>query len=96
MKRKIRRSACFSGIKLLYTLTLWEGEREPMISLRARGAVKQRRARIKDFPHGRAAAIGFFRKIVKGRVTPLGLADVYEDFLQDMEYKSANCKENFL
>ena len=96
MKRKIKRRVCFSGIRVLYTLTLWDGERPPAITLRARGRVKERRAKIAFIPCEKATVIGFFRKIVRGRVTPCGLADVYEDFLYDLAYKYQNCKENIL
>ncbi len=85
MKRKIKRAARLGGVRVFYTLTLWDEERPPAITLRARGRVKERRAKIASVPYGKAAAIGFFRKIVKGRVTPCGLADLYDDFVYENE-----------
>ncbi len=94
MRRKIKRRMRFEGIRVLYTLTLRDGGRPAEIRLLASGRVKERRAKIVGIPYGKAAAIGFFRKIVRGRVTPCGVFDAYEDFLYDMEYKRRNCKEN--
>lgn len=94
MRRKIKRTVCFAGIRVRYTLTLRGRGGLPAICLRAYGRVKERRAKIAFMPYGKAAALGFFRKIVRGRVTPCGLADLYEDFLCDMAHKSQICKEN--
>lgn len=84
----------FEGIWVRYTLTLRGRGGLPSIRLLAGGRVSRRRAKISRMPYGKEAAFNFFRKIVRGRVTPCGLFDVYEDFLCYMENKAQKCKEN--
>jgi cell division protein FtsB len=94
MRRKIKRRVSFSGIRIGYTLIFGRGKRLPAIRLRASGRVSVKRAAIEAIPFERAAIIRLFRKMVNGRVTPCGLADVYEDFVNEMNYKDTECKQN--
>ena len=86
--RRERRKARFAGLFVRYTLYRGWGKRLPRICVIAGGRAAVKRAELCDIPLKGEETAAFFDLIVRERVTPCTLSEVYRDFLCGLGY---NC-----